>query len=272
MEKLNILTADLLDIIFEYRNKVYGAYELRRTYPKRIAYAIGGTVLVCLLFVGGTIFANGDKADRLAMVGPEIMLTDFPPEPKPELPLPQPPKAEPPPVATTQFTPPLIVKEADPDQQMEEVAKLEETKIGTITIEGREPDGIVAPPVEKPTGLANEPKVAIDIDKPFTVVQIEARFEGGLEAWARFLRKNLNSEIPADQGAPPADYKVVVSFIVDRNGNISDVRAENDPGYGTAAEAIRVIKRSPNWAPAEQNGLKVIYRQKQLITFQVRTE
>jgi protein TonB len=274
MEKLNILTADLLDIIFEYRNKVYGAYELRRTYPKRIAYAIGGTVLVCLLFVGGTIFANGSNTDRPDMVGPEIELSNYKKETKPEPPLPPPPKVAPPPIAMTRFTPPAIVKDetVKPEDEIQDVEKMADTKIGPITTEGVIDDRIVAPPVEKPTGIASEPKVALDVDGIFSTVQIEAQFTGGLEAWAKFLRKHLNSEIPNEHGAPVADYKVVVSFIVDRNGFISDVRAENDPGYGTAAEAVRVIRKSPNWTAAVQNGINVMYRQRQTITFQVREE
>ena len=63
-----------------------------------------------------------------------------------------------------------------------------------------------------------------------------------------------------------------VTFIVDKTGNISDVQAENDPGYGTKAEAIRVIKKGPAWIPAIQNNHKVIYRHKQGITFQVKDE
>jgi protein TonB len=57
--------------------------------------------------------------------------------------------------------------------------------------------------------------------------------------------------------------------MVDANGNVSDVRADNDPGYGTAEEAVRVIKKGPKWMPAIQNGKNVNYRQKQNITFQV---
>jgi len=56
---------------------------------------------------------------------------------------------------------------------------------------------------------------------------------------------------------------------VDKEGNISEVKAENDPGYGTAGEAVRVISRGPKWVPAVQNGRNVIYRQKQAITFKV---
>jgi D-alanyl-D-alanine endopeptidase (penicillin-binding protein 7) len=61
-------------------------------------------------------------------------------------------------------------------------------------------------------------------------------------------------------------------FIVSKTGDISDVTAENDPGYGTKAEAIRVITKGPKWKPAVQNGRNVIYRHKQSITFQVSEE
>lgn len=272
MEKFNLLTADLLDIIFEYRNKLYGAYELRRTYSKRLTYAISGTVLVCLLFVAGAIFANGKGTDVWLDKGPDVFLTKYDEPVRPvEPPPPPPPPVEPPRVAMTQFTPPVIVVDEDvkPEDVIKPMDDMANTLIGTKTEEGITTD-IVAPLVEKPTGIAPAPKVEQSYDEPFRTVQIEAQFTGGLEAWARFLRRNLNSDIPADQGAPPSNYTVIVSFIVDRNGTISDVRAENDPGYGTAAEAIRVIKKSPNWTPAIQNGLNVIYRQKQAITFQVR--
>jgi len=82
----------------------------------------------------------------------------------------------------------------------------------------------------------------------------------------------LNSETAAENGAPAGRYTVTLSFIVDREGNISDIQTLNDPGYGTAAEAIKVIKKSKQWIPAIQNGRNVIYRQKQSITFVVTEE
>ena len=60
-----------------------------------------------------------------------------------------------------------------------------------------------------------------------------------------------------------------VQFIVDKEGNISDVQALNDPGEGLAGEAVRIIKKGPKWKPAEQNGRKVIYRNIQSITFRL---
>jgi protein TonB len=161
------------------------------------------------------------------------------------------------------------VKEKD---EIKEVEKLEDTKIGTVNQEGTKDEGIVAPPVETGTGKVEAPKQEEDYDKVFTVVQIPAEFPGGLPAWTKYLERNLNRDLPVNNGAPPGKYTVVVSFIVDKNGGISEVQAENDPGYGTKEEAVRVIKKGPSWKAAVQNGRNVIYRHKQSITFQVSEE
>lgn len=108
-----------------------------------------------------------------------------------------------------------------------------------------------------------------ETDKIFTSVQIQSTFPGGSDAWVKFLSRTMNRDLPVENGAPAGRYVVTVSFVVARDGSISDVRAENDPGYGTAAEAVRVIQKGPKWIPAEQNGHKVIYRHRQAIVFQV---
>jgi protein TonB len=271
MEKLQILSADLLDILFEGRNKSYGAYELRKTYDRRILYALSGTVLLSLLFVVGSLLANGKKPSSMVELVTTVELENFKKEePKPELPKPI-PKEEPPKVEMAKVTPPLIVADdkVKEDDEVKPVDDLENTRIGTINQEGAKEDGVIAPPVEN-TGIDVEaPKIEKDIDEVFTTVQIEAQFPGGIEGWRRFLERNLNKDIASENGAPAADYSVIISFIVNKDGIISDVRAENDPGYGTKAEAIRVIQKAPRWTPAIQNGRNVIYRQKQKITFRV---
>lgn len=100
-----------------------------------------------------------------------------------------------------------------------------------------------------------------------TEVQIPAQFPGGLNAWARYLERTLNRDLLTNAKAAPGRYTVVVSFIVDKDGSLSEVKAQNDPGYGTAAEAERVLQKGPKWLPAVQNGEKVKYRHKQSITF-----
>jgi protein TonB len=276
MEPNKIQSADILDIIFDGRNKEYGAYELRKTYNSRMTKALVGTVLILLLAVLGNILANTVGKESKELIVQDVSLENVQQEEKkPEPPPPPPPpKQEPPKVEITKFTPPKIVKdeEVKEEDEIKEVEKLEDTKIGTINQEGAKDEGIVAPPVESGTGVVEAPKKEEDYDKIFTVVQIPAEFPGGLPAWAKYLERNLNRDLPVENGAPPGKYTVVVSFIVAKDGAISDVVAENDPGYGTKAEAVRVITRGPKWKPAVQNGRNVIYRHKQSITFMVSEE
>jgi periplasmic protein TonB len=106
-----------------------------------------------------------------------------------------------------------------------------------------------------------------DSNKIFTSVNIEAQFPGGLNGWKKYLMKNIDGGIAERKHAPSGSYTVIVSFIVSKEGAISDVKADNDPGFGTAKEAIKAIKSSPNWIPATVNNKPVISRKKQPITF-----
>jgi protein TonB len=273
MDINKLQTADILDIIFDGRNKEYGAYDLRKTYNRRLTYALGAMLLLCLLMLVISVIANSAGKEKTQVMVQDISLENMKTEEKkPEPPPPPPPpKQEPPKVEITKFTPPKIVKdeEVKPEEEIKEVEKLEDTKIGTFNQEGVKDEGLVAPPVEKGTGVVEAPKVEEDYDKVFTVVQIPAEFPGGLPAWSRYLERNLNRDVPVENGAPAGRYTVIVAFTVSKTGAISDVQAENDPGYGTKAEAIRVITKGPAWKPAVQNGRNVIYRHKQSITFVV---
>lgn len=94
-----------------------------------------------------------------------------------------------------------------------------------------------------------------------------AEFPGGADGFSKYLGRSVDASIPVKKGAPPGTYKVFVSFVVDRDGNVSDVKAENDPGYGTANEAIRVVAKGPSWLPAMQNGVKVTSRCSRKVIF-----
>ncbi len=103
----------------------------------------------------------------------------------------------------------------------------------------------------------------------WTSVEVDAKFNGN---WEKFLIKNLNPNVPVDNSAPPGVYKVVVQFVVDLDGNISDIKALTNNGYGMEQEAIRVLKRATKWEPAFQNGTHVKAYRSQPITFQVTEE
>ena len=276
MEINKILSADLLDIVFDGRNKTYGAYDLRKTYPHRLKEALLITIAITIAFVAVPHLLTLRKPEtNVQMFVKDVSLEDLKKEEKKpdQPPPPPPPKQEPPKVEITKFTPPRIVKDEEVKEEdvIKEVSKLEDTKIGSVNQEGEKDQGLItAPLVEtKSTGVVQAPKQEEDYDRVYTVVEIPAEFPGGREAWTKYLERNLNRDLPIENGAPAGKYVVTLSFIVDKNGLISDVQSQNDPGYGTKDEAIRVIKKGPNWKPAVQNGRNVIYRHIQNIIFVV---
>ena len=194
------------------------------------------------------------------MVVEDVQLEDVKEEKKDEPPPPPPPKVEPPKVEMAKFTPPKIVKdnEVKEEEKPPEQEKLEDTKIGTVNQEGVKDDGITAPPVsDAGKGVVEAPKKDDeDYDKTFTKVEIESDFPGGSAAWLRYLNKNLR--YPDDAVNNEIQGTVVVQFIVDKEGNVSDVKAISGPeNGGLREEAVRVIKKSGKWTPAIQNGRQV---------------
>jgi protein TonB len=275
MEINKILNADILDIIFDGRNKQYGAYELRKTYNGRLTKALLLTAALAIVLFLASVFADimgkkkVEQIDVLDTQMAEIKKNDAPPPPPP----PPPPKAPPPPeINQIKFTPPKIVKdeEVKPDEKIEEIK--EDQVISTKTVESDNKQQIVQAPVEdKGTQVTEAPK-SNDEDKIFTKVENEAAFPGGEAAWRRYLEKNLNASTPVDNGAPEGTYQVIVRFIVSKDGSISDVQAESKHGYGMEDEAVKIIKRGPKWTPALQNGRNVNAYRRQPITFVVQEQ
>lgn len=275
MEANKILSADLLDLVFEGRNKDYGAYDLRKRYNKRITLALIITVSVALLALIGSIVASefkGKSNDKLEIK--EVTIQDLKQEEEiKELPPPPPPKPpDPPKIEMKQFTPPKIVKDEEVQEPPPAQEELKEAKIDVVNQEGIKDEGIVAPTViDDGKGVVEEKKVE-DENKIFEKVEIEASFKGGEGAWRKYLERNLNGNTPVDNGAPEGTYTVYVQFVVSKDGSISDVKPLTNHGFGMEQEAVRVIKKGPNWTPAVQNGRSVNAYRKQPITFQVTGE
>ena len=165
MDINKILTADVLDLIFEGRFKEYGAYELRKTYNDRLKKALIGMFAITLMLAVGAIWSNSVKKAKTEIVVTDVSLTDVTQEKKPPPPPPPPPKQEPPKVEMAKFTPPKIVKdeEVKKEDEIKEVEKLEDVKIGAVNQEGIKDDGLVAP-TESVVAVAEE-----ETDKIFTV-------------------------------------------------------------------------------------------------------
>ena len=258
MEPNQIKNAHILDILFDGRNKEYGAYELRKTYNRRMvkSMAVMGSI-VLLLLLGGVVSGLG-KAKRAGKieVGGDVELksvTDPPP----------------PPVAQIRMTVVRIV----PDDQVTQKEKPPENdaadrvQIGTVNKDGITDDGTPGPLAGSGTaaGVVVAPKRA-DGDLPFETVEIEASFPGGVPAWARFLNKNFR--YPDEAMSQGLGGTVVVQFVIDLDGNVSDVKAISGPeGGGLREEAERVIRKSGKWIPAVQNGRNVKAYRRQPVRF-----
>jgi protein TonB len=128
---------------------------------------------------------------------------------------------------------------------------------------------IVQAPVDIKESMVSDVKKKDDENEIFVKVEKEADFEGGEEGWRTFLRKNLNPEVPIDNGAGAGKFTVIVRFVVNKDGSVTGITCENDPGFGMCQEAIRVIKKTKNWTPAIQNGNHVNAYRRQPIVFVV---
>ena len=108
-----------------------------------------------------------------------------------------------------------------------------------------------------------------DSEPVFEKVEVDAEFPGGMEGWKSFLIDKLRPNVPVRHGAPIGTYKVIIRFIVGKDGSLRNLQAETNFGYGMEEECIRVLKKSPKWQPALQNGQQVNAYKRQPITFMV---
>jgi N-acetylmuramoyl-L-alanine amidase len=106
----------------------------------------------------------------------------------------------------------------------------------------------------------------------FEKVETPPSFPGGADAWRKYLEKNLNSLVPVDSGAKAGTYTVQVKFVVDKNGDVSSIRALTHHGFGMEEEVVRVIAKGPKWVPAKQNGREVAAFKTQPVTFVITEE
>ena len=271
METNKILSADVLDILFEGRNKEYGAYALRKGYNGRLGRALlvmAGVVIV--LFLMSFVSRKGPKKGRLDVTDTVNLVAIQ--EPKEVLPPPPPPPLRvQPPVATKIFTTPKIVVQDPPeDEKPPENADLENVKIGTVNTPGAADVGEVAPPAAVGAGsnVVEAPKK--EGDDRFIPIEKEAEYPGGVRAWVRYLEKNLRS--PEAALSEVGKGRVEVRFIVDKDGNVSDVEAISGPEQnGMREEAVRVIKKSGKWVPALQNGRYVRTVKVQPVIFEIES-
>ncbi len=273
MEINKILSADFLDILFEGRNKEYGAYELRKNYQRRLTRSLlitaGAALLIFITVIVGRTVAESSKNKVKVQ---DVTLADIKQEEqqKIEPPPPPPPKQEPPKIEIQKFTPPKIVE----DEKFEEKNEVKEqeviTNVGKIDQEGiKDPEVVNPPKVEVEQKVVEAPKE--DENQVFTKVEVEAQFPGGEAKWNQFVQREVEKnidELTEDGQAGTCE----VQFIVDKEGNVSNVEALTLKGSVLARVATDAIKRGPKWIPAIQNGRQVKAYRRQKIRFALPDE
>jgi periplasmic protein TonB len=266
MEVNKILSASILDLVFDDRNKEYGAYELRITYPQRIKKSLIVVFIIAAVAVTGAALANSFKPKTEGKLTVTVFsLPEIKPDEKELIPPPERKKPEPIQTRTEKLTTAIkmVKQNADllPTQDDLKIAE-----VGLIKQDGPDDIGLAkTDEIDDKKGII-QTKIGGDSDEPFRKVEVEARFDGNRE---KFLIKNLNPTVTADNSAPVGVYRVVIQFVVDREGNVSDLKAITNHGYGLEQEAIRVIKKSDKWIPANQNGKPVKAYRLQPIIFEV---
>lgn len=251
--KLDIIKNQWLDIVFEGRNKIYGAYELRKS---------NGKTTVKALVIGSLIFSGAVAAPLIASFLPDsnteeevkevkMATVKLPPkkeEIKPNTPPPPPP---PPKVDQVKFVKPVVAKAEEVTEDPPKIVDLKDKKVGAETIKG-DPDAVLT--VDEPVGKGPVAEVVQEDNTVYNTAGIEVKpdFPGGIEKFYKFVGNNYKT--PEEEGLKG---KVYVTFVVEKDGSLTDIKVLRDIGYGTGAEAIRVLKKCPKWTPGEQNGKKV---------------
>lgn len=249
------------DVIFENRNKEYGAYVLRTVYTKNVVRGVILTlVIVALLFYSPDIIAFFKGKEVVEKAPPrKLVYTDLSAPPPIDKPKPPPPQIQLPKLQKViKFVPPKVVKE----EVVEEVPTIEEIKqneVAAVEVEG--PTEVV---FEEPV---KEVVVEEDENKIFTVVEQQPEFAGGYEAMMNFIRKNMR--YPASARRMGVDGTVYVSFVVSKDGSISEVKTIRGISADCDKEAMRVVGMMPPWRPGKQNGKPVFVRFVLPIKFQL---
>lgn len=260
-----VLQPDLLEMLFEYRNKAYGAYYLRRAYGDTLRRAVLITVTAVGVLCSFSFLRAEPTKNKVTNV--EIITEDFKEfEAKKEPVVPPKIKVVTPVAPMKQF----VALKLKPDEQVKTETppptddELKNTQIGPKDVKG-DPKANPNPidPGDGDGDLSNIPDVVVKPkvieDETFVFVEQMPEFPGGQKALMEYLTKNISyPEIARENGY---EGSVALSFVIDQSGDISDIQIKRDVPGGCGAEAVRVVKSMPRWKPGRQNGnvVKVRY-------------
>ena len=263
MSKIDLISSDWVDLVFEGRNKAYGAYRLRKSTTKRnILAMVAVVILLVVAFIILTVknFVDEQRA-KVAMTQVAELTNYDQPKKKAEV---KQKKVEVEPErvvervkSSIKFTAPVIKK--DEEVKEEDEIKLEEVEksnkaVGAFNVQGNDEVGGEVLKA-KDDIKAPEPPKHVEEEKVFDVVEQMPSFPGGTGALMKFLNENIHYPVVAQENG--VQGRVVISFVVERDGHITDVQVARSVDPSLDKEAQRVVKSMPKWIPGKQNGSAV---------------
>ncbi|RFP66127.1 energy transducer TonB [Hymenobacter lapidiphilus] len=263
------------DMVFEGRNKAYGAYALRQLYGRHLFRAVALAVALAALLIALPIGVSylWPAVVVVPPIVPAGLVIDILP----------PPTIEQPPVVT-----PPAASQATITLRTELSENLPPTVVDDPQIQKPQQPDVAAPDINGPVALGNINRdgtggfadkagpgapgndsaansAAPAVTKPFVSVEVMPEFAGGQAALAKYLQRNLHYPTPALKAG--VGGRVYIAFTVNTDGSITDVEVLKGLGYGTDEEASRVIRQMPAWKPGYQNNRAVPVRYNLPITF-----
>ena len=277
MSKIDLISNEWTDLVFEGRNQSYGAYKLRKTTGKRNLWALIIVALAAVLLYLGLQLQRMAEANKKVENTQAVALAKLNTEKKKEAKVEkkeiirqEPEKVVEQVKSSVKFTAPIIKK--DEEVKEEDMIKLDEVEksnkaVGAFNVQGNdEVGGEVLKAKEEIK--APEPPKHVEEEKVFDVVEQMPSFPGGNSALMKFLNENIHYPVVAQENG--VQGRVVISFVVERDGHITDVQVARSVDPSLDKEAQRVVKSMPKWIPGKQNGSAVRVKYNVPVSFRLQ--
>lgn len=278
MAKIDLISGSWTDLVFENRNQTYGAYVLRKGTGRRNVIAILSVILLAIACQIGLTLKNiaDEAAARRAAMDQVTELSAL--EQKKEAKVERKEVVKQEQVqrvvekvkSSVKFTAPVIKKddEVKPEDELKTQDELMNTKaaIGTFDVKGNDESGEVLKAKEV---IATEPvKPKEEENKVFDVVEQMPSYPGGNGALMQYLSSHIKYPVIAEENG--IQGRVICTFVVERDGSITDVRIAKSVDPSLDKEAMRVVSSMPKWIPGKQNGSAVRVKYTLPVTFRLQ--
>ena len=276
MAKIDLVSNEWTELVFQGRNQAYGAYVLRKGTSKRNLWSIIILFFLAVLLFVGLAINNAIEANKHVANTQEVNLSMIEQaKKKAEVKKKEPVVVEQKKVveqvkSSIKFTAPVIKKDSEvkPEEEMKSQEDLQKTNtaIGAFDVKGNSDQGTVLK-AEQEIAQPEPPKHEEE-NKVFDVVEEAPSFPGGPSALNRWLRDNMKYPVVAAENG--IEGRVIVQFVVGKNGSISNVKVVRSVDPALDKEAVRVVSSMPHWTPGKQNGSSVNVRYTLPVTFKLQ--